>query len=146
MKKIFAVLSLICLSSSAFAMHAYATDDCIAKMMKGQTLEIDLANGQPADPHKIVNTNSDEWLQVSYQGDDYKEGSVLVLADVKNANVLSRKTDDGCFQGEERTFTRTAQVQTVSTPVAKTYGLKKGMTLHFVCSGSESYPTGNHCF
>ena len=129
-------------------MHAYGEDSCTAAMINNTSLEIVLANGQPASPHKILNRESDAFVGVEFKdaplGGDEKDGA-LVLQQLSEANVVSRKTSDGCFEGYERTSTRQARVESVTAELAKTYELKKGMTLNFVCYTSFSAPTGQSC-
>jgi hypothetical protein len=150
MKKTIATLALLSLSSSAFAMHAYGTDDCIAKLIGGQTLEIDLANGEPANSHRIVNDSSDTIFFVNYDrivdGNDVNpKDASLVLLTKSEGNIVKRKVDDGCFQGEESTFTRSVVVDSIDSIVKENYELKKGQKIHFVCRSSYSAPTGNGC-
>lgn len=150
MKNVIGTLCLMLISSSAFAMHAYGEDNCTAKMINGTTLEIAISNGQPANPHKIVSTDGEssnietvEFKGAPIGGDE--EGSDLVLQTISDNNVASRKTDDGCFEGYERTSTRTAKVASISTKLKKIYGISKGSTVRFVCYTSASAPTGNNC-
>ena len=150
MKKTILTMAVMALSNSAFAMHAYGEDHCIAQMMNGQTLEISLQNGGPADSHIIVDGNggSNEPIYVEFRGAPVggnEDGGTLVLQSKGDKNVLNRKTDDGCFQGFERTSTRQATVISASKELAKKYGLSKKTVLNFVCYTSASAPVGNNC-
>lgn len=150
MKKMIAVLSLMTISSSAFAMHAYGEDSCVAKLINGSTLEIRIANGEPANPHYIVNRINDaaELETVEFKGTAVggnEQGSELVLRSTSEKNVVTKKSSDGCFEGYERTSTRTAEVLSISEKLKATYAIKKGTQVNFVCFTSESAPAGKNC-
>lgn len=94
------------------------------------------------------NSDSNEPTYVEFRGTPVggnEEGSALVLQSKGDKNIVSRKTDDGCFQGYERTSTRQATVISVSKELAKKYNLSKKTVLNFVCFTSASAPIGNDC-
>jgi hypothetical protein len=150
MKNILVVFCLMSISASSFAMHAYGEDSCIAQMINGQTLEIGISNGEPANPHKIINrdNSSDELTFVEFRGAPVggnEKNEELVLKSKGDRNIIKRKTDDGCFRGFESTSTRQATVVSVSKKLAEQYGLSKDTLLNFVCFTSSSSPSGNNC-
>ncbi|MBC7457586.1 MAG: hypothetical protein H7235_04865 [Bdellovibrionaceae bacterium] len=150
MKKMIAILSLMTISSSAFAMHGYGEDSCVAKMINGSTLEIQIANGEPVNPHYIPNRSDDQadMVTVEFKGAPVggnEQGSELVLQLKSDKDTSSRKTSDGCFEGYEKTSNRVAEVQSISSKLNQSYGIKKGTKVYFVCYTSASAPTGKHC-
>lgn len=153
MKKVILAFSVLVSSHSALAMHAYGNDNCIAKTITGETLEIDLANGQPANPHYIVNRDQKDnaeiqWVEfrgAALGNEEDERGSELVLQSKGDLNVVTKKVSDGCFEGQKSTSTRAATVISVSKKIAEAYGIKKGQTLQFSCYEYFSAPTGNKC-
>lgn len=154
MKNLIAALSVLLTSYSALAMHAYGNDNCIAKTLQGATLEIDLANGRPANPHQIIDreqSNNDEFQAVEFKGtnlgneEEESNSPVLSLQSKGDTNLVSEKVSDGCFEGYQQTSTRAATVLAVTQKISDKYGIKTGQTLQFVCYEYYTAPTGKDC-
>lgn len=150
MKTALLTISLLMFSHAAMAMHAYGEDSCVAQTSDNSTLKIQLANGEPADPHIIIDQdNSDIRYDVAFQGsamgNDEGNSGDLVLKSKGDTHIVSKRTSDGCFEGAEATSAREAVVLSVSKTLAEKYGLKKGQVLNFSCFFSDSAPTGKHC-
>jgi hypothetical protein len=150
MKKMIAFLSLLSISLPALAMHSYGEDNCIAKMLNGSTLELVITNGQPTNPHKLIDrvNDSTDFTTVEFKGAPMggdEQGSELVLEKTSEKNINSRKVSDGCLEGYERTSTRTALVKSISKKLSEKFDLKEGNSVQFVCYTSFGAPTGEKC-
>ena len=149
------VLSLVMLLSSkaAFAMHAYATDNCVAYSLEAQKVEFELSNGEPASPHRLVPSddqpNGDQnWVNLSQKSDSNDmpaKDSALVLKTTGISKGPSKKIDDGCFQGKAYTYVRTATVLAVSASVKEKLQLSVGESLVFSCYSDFQAPSGKNC-
>jgi hypothetical protein len=139
---------------SAFAMHAYAVDDCTAAALSGATLTIGLANDRPVSPHRInlPEGSSDRDAQYSVNIDQTKDSldepvakADLVMKVTANVKTASKKLDDGCFQGQAWTSVRVMTVQKVNPKLKEIYGIESGDVLHFSCYSNYQSPTGSQC-
>lgn len=155
MKKVILVMALIFCAKPAFAMHAYATDTCVAQTLAGRTLTIALSNDTPASPHELVldensslKSEKNLWVNMDQSKDSFDEGvstSSLVLKGGKELTLSTKKINDGCFEGEGSTTVRGAKVLAVSKAVAKEFGLIVGQTLSLSCYVDFQAPTGKSC-
>jgi hypothetical protein len=151
MKNLLLILTL--LPTPAFAMHAYGTDHCVAVTLDNTSVEFDLANGEPANPHRLTMPNNTDDNKIYFVNIDQSKDSQdepvgtaqLVLKVTQNVITGHKKLDDGCFQGEAHTSIRTMTVQKLDKDVADAFSIKVGDVLHFTCYSDSQYPSGNQC-
>lgn len=146
-------LTIFLSSKAAFAMHAYATDNCVAMTLEGTKVAFELSNGEPSSPHRLVppddqNGNNELWVNLSQKSDSTDmpvSESALVLKTTGIEKGPAKKLDDGCFQGTAYTYVRNATVTAVNAKVKDLLQLSVGETLRFSCYSDFQAPTGRNC-
>jgi len=150
---IFSILVLTA-SSNAFAMHAYGEDDCVAMAPRGRQIAIKFSNTGPLDPHIIdaqnLSLKDGEMLWVNFGSadagvDEPVKTAALSLQVLKETKISEGKLDDGCFQGERSTVSRSAVVVNASKRIKDLFDLRKGDKLVFSCYVDYQAPTGSKC-
>jgi hypothetical protein len=151
MKTLLLAAALLLSSKAAFAMHAYASDNCVAMSLEATKVEFELSNGEPASPHRLVPSDDQtdsQWVNLSQKSDSTDmpaKDSALVLKTTSIAKGPSKKIDDGCFQGAAYTYVRTTTVLAVSAAVKEKLQLSVGESLVFSCYTDHQAPTGKNC-
>ena len=154
MKSVLISFAVLASTSSAFAMHAYGSDTCVAVTPQGRSITIELSNTGPLDPHRInsegLNLKIDEILWVNFGKadlgvDEPVKTAALSLEVTRESNLTSGKLDDGCLQGERSTSVRLASVVNVGARAKELFDLKKGDKLAFSCYEDYQAPSGKHC-
>ena len=94
------------------------------------------------DGHILASEEGD-LEEVSFKGSQYGADALkpaLVLKQMKENKMMSRKSNQDGYESSESTSVRSATVESVSKKIASTYGIKKCALLVFVCFTSLTTP------
>ncbi len=148
MNKTLSILILGALTSTnAFAMHAYRHEQCEAKVGKSMVqIKRDLS-----DSNGGIN---DSQLSTAYQGlvavtgnalDAPSADADLQLEIISETAKASKKVNDGCFQGENGSFSRKAKVLSLSPEARLQLDVRADQTLDMTCQYENVEPVGPTC-
>jgi hypothetical protein len=143
MKNLILTLVVLVAVQNTFAASSSVIDSCVAKTIKGEEIRLE-HSGYTGDSHYIETANSaDDIEEVAFNGSRFggeAANPVLVLKQVKEGNFVSNKSNSEGYVVTASTSTRVATVESVKRFVADQYGIRKGMTLFFVCYTSLTTP------
>lgn len=145
-KAVLTVLGLVMVSSSAFATHAYRSQECSAQGVKLRYTGNYPVGGAYEIYNQNANAESLKALASDEEGGDDPDSVEVVFSTVSSVNIGDSKQSSECyFDHEEWHSRKEIKFEKVSALAAKALGLQQGTVLTMNCDESFDTPNGNHC-
>jgi len=149
MKQLVFLALTMTLTSTAFATHAYRSEDCRATSKNlalrytgnypvGGDYAISQLNDKSANAELLALSMDDELDQSDYASAD------VVFSEVQSKNLgKSKKSSDDDFDHEEWRSRKIIKMLKVTSAASQKLGIQQGESVVFVCHESTDYPNGN---